>query len=422
MASLFSDDVRTTPAVGSFTDRTTTPAGNDDCVPSSNGVKSALEETKKADHTIIALVVALTAIIFTIDAMTPLGTATWALYALPLGLSRWSPMRPLTLIMAGACTVLIIVAHFLSAPGPSSGVDVFNRVFGVLMVWIGAFFLNEEVYGSRRLGGVQFGRMRLRRWDWPILRSYLATVAPRDPDLWRRRGEELTQQCVSILCTGAQFGRQELLVRMPSDSVDGVLHSARGLRFEWKTKEFLRWTSECEERKPGAREEIIAEAHHLAVWPHHVAEIAFFIGTLYANLFFQNRLISIVLGFVCLIAAFHLEVIRFYSQGPTGTSRALSYLSMTWGLLKWPAFLIAAVMLWPHGKIISIAFVLFLIVQGRLKRITEALSPLRMAATSWIVNRMYGQAKTITYVTEAMSMAWVIDRWRQEQGLPPRST
>ena len=148
MADLVNDDLLTTPAVGSFINRTTTPAGENACVPSSNGLQSSLQETKKADHSIIALVVALTAFVFAIDAMAPLGTATWALYALPLGLSRWSLLRPLTFVMAGACTLLLIVVHFLSSPGPSSEDDVFNRVFGVLMVWIGAFFLNEDVYGS----------------------------------------------------------------------------------------------------------------------------------------------------------------------------------------------------------------------------------------------------------------------------------
>jgi hypothetical protein len=276
------------------------------------------------------------------------------------------------------------------------------------MVWIVAICLREDFYGISAF----------IRSAWSKLLGYLSTISVRNPNV--RKGGELKQKCFRMLSGGVTFLEQELLLRMPSVSVDGVLYSARGLSFGWETKDFLHWTSECEERAIGAREQIIAEAHHLAVWPHRFSELAFFIGTLYVNLFLQNAFISIVIGGTCLIAAFHLEVIRFYSQGTVGTSRALSYLSMTWGLLKWPAFLLAAVLLWPHGKIVSVAFVMFLIVQGRFKLVTRALSPSRIAATSWIVSSIHGQTKNITYIPEAMSLAWVIDRWRQEQGFPPQ--
>lgn len=412
MSGWIDTDIQATGAGGSLVKgRTKNLAGKTDCVPSLNGPKSLLSEPSKADHSISVLVVALTAIVFILDVMIPLGTATWALYALPLGLSRWSRLDALTFIMAGACTVLIVLAHFFCPTGPSSEVDGVNRVFGVLMVWIAAFFLKEDFYRSS-------GLVRL---DWSNPLSFLSAISAPDVTVLRKRGDQLKQKSFSIASSGANFLQQELLVRMPSISVDGVLYSARGLSFEWKTEEFLSWTSECEGRKPGAREEIIAEAHHLALWPHHFSELAFFIGTLYANLFLQNALMSIVLGLTCLVAVFHLEVIRFYSQGAAGTSRALSYVSMSWGLLKWPAFLMAAVTLWPHEKIIAVAFIVFLIVQVRLKLITEALSPLRIAATDWILNLIHGQAEDFTYITEAMSLAWVIDRWRHEQGLPPRS-
>jgi hypothetical protein len=49
---------------------------------------SSMDEQKKADHFISGLVVGLTAMVFVLDLMTPLGIAIWALYVLPLGLTR----------------------------------------------------------------------------------------------------------------------------------------------------------------------------------------------------------------------------------------------------------------------------------------------------------------------------------------------
>jgi hypothetical protein len=104
-------------------------------------LKSSMDEPKQADHFISLLVVALTTMVFVLDVMTPLGIAIWALYVLPLGLTRWSPLGPLTFIVAGACTALIVLSYLLSSPGASPDVAISNRILGVLMVWITAVFL-----------------------------------------------------------------------------------------------------------------------------------------------------------------------------------------------------------------------------------------------------------------------------------------
>ena len=59
-----------------------------------------MDEQKKADHSFTAVVVALIVIVFVLDLMTPLGIAIWALYVLPLGLTRWSSLGHLTFIVA----------------------------------------------------------------------------------------------------------------------------------------------------------------------------------------------------------------------------------------------------------------------------------------------------------------------------------
>ena len=103
-----------------------------------------MEEPKRADHAVTVVIVALTAIVFVLDVMTPLGIAIWALYALPLGFTRWSSVEHLGFIVAGACTALIILGYVYSPPGASVEVAIMNRVLGVLMVWITAFFLRPQ--------------------------------------------------------------------------------------------------------------------------------------------------------------------------------------------------------------------------------------------------------------------------------------
>jgi len=103
-----------------------------------------MKEPKKADHSVTAVIVALTAIVFVLDLLTPLGIAIWALYILPLGFTRWSAVEHLVFIVAGACTALIILGYVYSSPGASVEVAIINRMLGVLMVWNTAFFLRPE--------------------------------------------------------------------------------------------------------------------------------------------------------------------------------------------------------------------------------------------------------------------------------------
>jgi|GEM_PF-1307291 len=66
-------------------------------------------EQTKADHPLTVAVVTLTAIVFTLDVLTPLRIATWTLYVLPLGLTCCSTLLPLTFMVAGACTVFTLL-------------------------------------------------------------------------------------------------------------------------------------------------------------------------------------------------------------------------------------------------------------------------------------------------------------------------
>jgi len=96
------------------------------------------------DRILIAVIGTLMAGVFVLDLLTPLGIAMWALYILPLGLSRWLSLRYVIWVVAGACTALIILGYFYKPPGAPFDVTVTNRLLGVLMVWIAAFLLTED--------------------------------------------------------------------------------------------------------------------------------------------------------------------------------------------------------------------------------------------------------------------------------------
>ena len=102
-----------------------------------------VEQTKETDQATVAVVVVLTAIVFVLDLLIPSEIVVWTLYLVPLGLSRWSFNKHLTVSLAIVCTALIICAHLFN-PGATQYIAITNRVFGILMVWISTFFLVER--------------------------------------------------------------------------------------------------------------------------------------------------------------------------------------------------------------------------------------------------------------------------------------
>ena len=100
-----------------------------------------MEEPTKTYHSVTAVVLALTVMVFVLDLMTPLGFAIWILYILPILLTRWSSFRFLTASVAGACTALIIFGYFNSPPGIDPEIALLNRLLGILMLWTTALLL-----------------------------------------------------------------------------------------------------------------------------------------------------------------------------------------------------------------------------------------------------------------------------------------
>jgi hypothetical protein len=102
-----------------------------------------MELTKENDHALITVVCTLTLIVFVLDLLTPSEIAVWTLYLVPLGISRWSFLKHLTVILAIVCTTLITCAHLYN-PGTTQDIAIINRVLGIVMVWVSAFFLKVE--------------------------------------------------------------------------------------------------------------------------------------------------------------------------------------------------------------------------------------------------------------------------------------
>jgi len=83
----------------------------------------------------VSLAIALTAVVFVIDLLTPLGVATGGLYALVvlLGLGALSPSQ--TSILACVASLLVVVGGWLSPPGGEVWMAVVNRVLSLALVW-----------------------------------------------------------------------------------------------------------------------------------------------------------------------------------------------------------------------------------------------------------------------------------------------
>jgi len=191
---------------------------------------------------------------------------------------------------------------------------------------------------------------------------------------------------------------------MPFNDVMGNLYSAAGLRFGgFQTAQFLELTEDMKKIRPGVREKIIAEAHYLGVWLHNFPEIAFFFGILFSR--------SLLIGFLCFVGAFFLEIFRFYTFG---ASLLVSHLSRLWNWIKFPLFLGSAIFLWSEGGLIPIVFIVFLILQGWLGIIsTVGMLPIRLLIVTWL-HRKFGKKHPHIHNMEGLAMQYVIDHWRMK--------
>lgn len=75
-------------------------------------------------------------VIFSLDLVTPLGYAAWILYSIPLFLALHAPSQRLVLIVAGSCSLLVILGFFLSTSTVPEADAITNRLLGLCSLWL----------------------------------------------------------------------------------------------------------------------------------------------------------------------------------------------------------------------------------------------------------------------------------------------
>lgn len=88
---------------------------------------------------IVTASLALTAGVFVVDLLTPLGLPVWLLYLVPVLLSSRMRRRIWPFTSAGFCSILVVIGLYLSPPGASYPYALANRMIGVALVWAVAF-------------------------------------------------------------------------------------------------------------------------------------------------------------------------------------------------------------------------------------------------------------------------------------------
>jgi PAS domain S-box-containing protein len=100
---------------------------------------------------VLVYIIALTAIIFYVDAITPLGLTVWILYFIPLILTLYLSWRYAPFFAAGIFLILLGITFFLSPRDTSLLFALVNRVFFLLVLLITAVFIwnhkkSEEIF------------------------------------------------------------------------------------------------------------------------------------------------------------------------------------------------------------------------------------------------------------------------------------
>jgi signal transduction histidine kinase len=83
--------------------------------------------------------------VFALDFLISLEYAICVLYLFPLLLTMWTQRRRNTLMVAGICTLLIVVGFALSPVGTVHlKVAIFNHCLGILLIWLAAMLLAKH--------------------------------------------------------------------------------------------------------------------------------------------------------------------------------------------------------------------------------------------------------------------------------------
>jgi len=90
---------------------------------------------------IVLYILISAAIIFYIDAITPLGLTVWILYFIPLFLTLYISWKYAPFVVTGASILLIALSFFLSPRDMSMAFALLDRVFFSVMLIVSSFFI-----------------------------------------------------------------------------------------------------------------------------------------------------------------------------------------------------------------------------------------------------------------------------------------
>ena len=236
--------------------------------------------------------------VFLIDLQTRIGIATWILYLIPLMLCFKVSKPWLPGVIAGICTVFIVIDWFVSAPGIAEQIAQFNRGLGIFVMLSTALL----AHNSLTL------RLKLRQDEWiRTARTRIADVVVGEQPLNR-----LAERVVEVLAEflGAQAGAMYVAeasghyirvggVGLPADSNsltvfkpgEGLLGRAvaerRVMRIEALPADYLRIGSGLGSSKPHA---LLVAPLNIEDTAHGVIELGFLQPTFDSDLELLNTI------------------------------------------------------------------------------------------------------------------------------------
>ena len=196
-----------------------------------------------------------------------------------------------------------------------------------------------------------------------------------------------------------------MTMMMKGADAQGTFYSEKGIRFGgFPTSDFFMATSDLEELRPGTQQEIIARAHWTLEWRDAVVQIAFLSVLLFSK--------SLLAAAAAMLACACIEVLRFCYFG---SFPFIPQLSRVWSVLRYPAFVIALVLLWDKGWLLFGSALVFIIVE-LLGIFTSLLIPVSRIIVFQLFLR--GRALANTNI-EAMALNFEINTLRRQLRLGP---
>lgn len=107
--------------------------------------------SKEKNQWIIPVVIVLTFVEFFIDAYTPLGTADYIFYFIPVALTVIYHRPTFPLFTAALATVLIFIGYFVSPEGSVKNLAAVNRSFAGINIWIVAFMVRMIIRARKQV-------------------------------------------------------------------------------------------------------------------------------------------------------------------------------------------------------------------------------------------------------------------------------